>query len=324
MSGAARAFWVTGPGRGEVREERLRPPADGEVSVRALFSGVSRGTEALVFAGRVPPSQFATMRAPFQAGDFPAPVKYGYASVGVVEAGGTPGQTVFCLHPHQDRYTVPADAAHPLPDGVPPARAVLAANMEAALNGLWDAAPGPGAPIAIIGAGTVGCLVAYLAARHHDGPVELIDTDPEKAAAAKALGVRFAAPEAASGDCPIVIHTSGNPAGLVTALDLAAFEGTIVEMSWYGDVLVPLPLGEAFHSQRLTIKSSQVGSVAPERREEWSHSRRLAEALSLLRDDVLDVLMTGECDFESLPETMAYLAGTPAGVLCQRVRYNQP
>ena len=324
MRGAARAFWVTGPGRGELRNEALGPRKTGEVRVRALFSGVSRGTEALVFAGCAPPSQFAVMRAPFQTGDFPAPVKYGYASVGVVEGGPRAGQTVFCLYPHQDRYTVPTDAALPLPDGVPPQRAILAANMETALNGLWDAAPEPGARIAVIGAGTVGCLVAYLVARHHDGPVQLIDIDPDKAAVAAALGVPFAVLGAATGECDVVIHASGNPAGLVTALGLAAFEGTIIEMSWYGDVAVTLPLGEAFHSRRLTIKSSQVGAVAPLRRATWSHTRRLAEALSLLRDDALDVLITGECAFAALPETMAHLASAPAGVLCQRVRYTQP
>ena len=324
MSDNARAFWVTGPGRGEMRNVPIATPKNGEVRVRTLFSGVSRGTECLVFAGRVPPSQFTAMRAPFQAGDFPAPVKYGYASVGVIEVGVGAGQTVFCLYPHQDRYTVPAGAALPLPDGLPPRRAILAANMETALNGLWDAEPEPGARVAVIGAGTVGCLVAYLVARYHDGPVELIDIDPAKAAIAKALGVAFAAPEAAAGECEVVFHTSGNPAGLVTALGLAAFEGTIVEMSWYGDAPVSLPLGEAFHSRRLTIKSSQVGAVAPLRRAAWSHARRLGEALVLLRDDALDGLITGECAFEALPETMARLTDAPAGVLCQRVRYSQP
>jgi NADPH:quinone reductase-like Zn-dependent oxidoreductase len=321
MSGAARAFWVIGPGRGEMRDETLAPAKTGEVLVRALFSGISRGTEALVFAARVPASQYAVMRAPFQVGEFPAPVKYGYACVGIVEDGERTGQVVFCLHPHQDRFVVPADAAHPLPDDLPPQRAVLAANMETALNGLWDADAPTGTRLAVIGAGTVGCLVAYLAERQHDGPVELIDIDPGKAAVAEALGVAFATPDAAAADCGTVIHASGNPAGLVAALGLAAFEGTIVEMSWYGDTAVALPLGEAFHSRRLTIKSSQVGAVAPLRRAQWSHGRRLGEALSLLRDDALDVLISGESSFDNLPETMAQLAAATEGVLCHRIRY---
>ncbi|HET6610422.1 MAG TPA: zinc-binding alcohol dehydrogenase, partial [Kofleriaceae bacterium] len=261
----ARAFWAIGPGRGELRDEPLAPLAPGQVEVEALFSGISRGTESLVFDGRVPASEHARMRAPHQAGDFPFPVKYGYASVGRVTAGAPEllGRTVFCLYPHQTRYRVAATDVHLVPAAVPPARAVLAANMETALNGLWDAAIHLGDRVAVIGAGVVGCLVAYLAARVPGCEVQLIDINPARADIASALGVPFATPERARPDADLVIHVSGAPAGLATALSLAAKEATIVELSWYGDREVALHLGGPFHSHRLRIISSQVGTIPP-------------------------------------------------------------
>jgi threonine dehydrogenase-like Zn-dependent dehydrogenase len=321
---AARAYWVTTPGRGELRDGSLPEPRAGEVLVRTLYSGISRGTEALVLAGRVPSSQHAAMRAPFQEGDFPGPVKYGYCNVGRIEAGPADliGQAIFCLYPHQDRYVVPAEAVVPLPAGLPPGRAVLAANMETALNGVWDLMPGPGDRVAVIGAGTVGCLIARLIGRIPGCHVELIDTDAGKARFASAMGVGFATPETAAGDADAVVHVSGAPAGLVTALRLASFEATVLEMSWYGDQRVPLPLGEAFHSRRLTVKSSQVGAVPPGRRARWTYRRRMQQALALLAgDDAFDTLITGESRFEELPATLARLAAEPAGALCHRIVY---
>lgn len=319
----SRAFWCVGAGIGEIREARLSAPGAGEVLVRALCSGISRGTESLVFQGRVPASQYEVMRCPFQAGDFPAPVKYGYASVGRVEAGPAEllGQRVFCLYPHQDRYIVPADAVIQLPDAVPETRAVLAANLETAINGLWDAAPRVGDRIAVIGAGVVGCMVAALAARLPGTRVELIDTDPRRAAIADRFGCTFATPERATENADLVIHVSGNPAGLTTALRLAGFEATVLEMSWYGDQMVAAPLGESFHAKRLTLRSSQVGAVATVQRARWSHRRRLALALELLADPLFDVLLTGRSAFETLPATMARLAASPDGALCHVVTY---
>ncbi len=323
----ARAFWVTGPGHGEIRSERLTPPGDGDVLVRALYSGVSRGTERLVFDGRVPASEHARMRAPFQAGEFPAPVKYGYASVGRVEQGPAAlrGRPVFCLHPHQDRYVVPAAHAHPVPDGVPPARAVLAANMETAVNALWDAPPRVGDRIAVVGAGTLGCLVAHLARGVPGVRVQLVDTDPRRAAVAAALGAGFAAPDSAGGEADLVFHASATAAGLDTALSLAGFEATVVELSWYGDGAVPAHLGGAFHAKRLRVQSSQVGHVAPARRARRGHAARLALALALLSDPALDRLISGEDDFDALPAVMTRLAADPAvtgdNPLCHRIRY---
>ncbi len=324
MADAARAFWTIGPGRGEIRETPLRSRGPDDVLVQALKSGVSRGTESLVFRGLVPKSQWTAMRCPFQEGDFPGPLKYGYASVGRVVAGPREleGRRVFCLHPHQERYVVPADAVVPLPDAVPDARGVLAANMETAVNALWDAAPRLGDRIAVVGAGVVGCMAAALAARVPGTRVELIDVDQRRAQVAAHLGCAFALPPAAAPEADLVVHASGTPEGLATALGLAAFEATVIEMSWYGERAVPAPLGEAFHSRRLTLRSSQVGAVATAQRARWSRRRRLALALELLADPRFDVLLTGESAFDELPATLERLASRPDGALCHVVSYH--
>jgi len=319
----ARAYWTVAPGRGEIRAEPLRTPGASDVLVRTLASGISRGTESLVFEGRVPASQYHAMRCPFQTGEFPGPVKYGYASVGRIEQGPAhlKGQRIFCLHPHQDRYVVAADAVVPVPDAVPDARAVLAANMETAINGLWDATPRLGDRIAVVGAGVVGSLAAALAARIPGVKVQLIDIDPRRSVLAARLGCDYATPDRATRDVDIVIHASGSPAGLVAALELAGFEATVLEMSWYGNRMVSAPLGEAFHVKRLRLVSSQVGAVATAQRARWDTRRRMSLALELLADPVFDLLLTGTSMFEELPATLARLSRTPDGTLCHVVTY---
>jgi 2-desacetyl-2-hydroxyethyl bacteriochlorophyllide A dehydrogenase len=321
--GTARAFWITAPGRGEIRPESLKAPATGEVVVRTMYSAISRGTEALVFQGRVPISEYGRMRAPFQAGDFSGPVKYGYSNVGRIEDGPAAlrDRLVFVLYPHQTRYIVPAEAACVLPDGVPPQRAVLAANLETAINGLWDAAPKIGDRIVVIGAGTVGCLVAWLAGRTPGCQVQLVDVNPQRASIARLLGVGFASPDTAMQNADVVVHASGSPSGLDAALRIAGFEATIVEMSWYGAETVPVSLGAAFHARRLTLKSSQVGAVAASQRARWDTRRRMQLTLTLLSDAMLDALITGESEFEALPQVMADLAKAPGNTLCHRIRY---
>ena len=296
MNHQPRAFWIVAPGRGEIRDEPLGTPTAEDVVVRTVYSAISRGTESLVFSGRVPPSEYSRMRAPFQAGEFPGPVKYGYAAVGRVEQGpeGLAGRMVFVLHPHQTHFVVPSQSAHVLPETVPPSRAVVAANLETAINALWDARPGIGDRVAVVGGGAVGCLIAWLAGRIPGCEVELVDVNPQRAVVAQALGVRFAGPDAASDRADVVLHASGSPAGLELALRIAGFEATIVELSWYGTQRVSMPLGEAFHARRLTVKSSQVGAVATSQRARWDARRRMRLALSLLSDPALDVLVTGE------------------------------
>ena len=321
MTGDVRAFWISYPGVGEICSVALSDPGEGDVLVRILHSGVSRGTETLVFAGGVPASQHATMRAPYQEGDFPAPVKYGYLNVGVVEQGppDLAGRTVFCLFPHQTRYVVPAAAVTVVPDGVPAARAVLAGTVETAVNALWDAAPLVGDRIAVVGGGMVGCSVAAVLARFPGARVQLVDTDPARAGVAAALGVGFASPAGAAGDCDLVVHASATSAGLTRSLELLAPEGTVIELSWYGDRQVQVPLGEFFHSRRLTVRSSQVGGIPPGRRR--TYAQRMALALDLLRDPAFGALITGRCDFDELPAVMPRLASGDLPALCHVVTY---
>jgi threonine dehydrogenase-like Zn-dependent dehydrogenase len=318
------AFWIATPGHGELRREAVPAPGALEATVRTLYSGVSRGTEAIVFGGHVPPGEYARMRAPFQAGEFPGPVKYGYINVGVVIQGppALTGRTVFCLYPHQQHYSVACDALYVLPDSVPPARAVLAANLETALNGLWDSGAGPGDRITVIGAGSVGCLTAWLASRMPGCDVELIDINPRRAAIAQALGVAFALPAAARPERDVVLHSSGSAAGLALAMRTAGFESTVVELSWYGDRPVNLALGESFHARRLTLKSSQVGAIGAARRVRWSLRRRMELALSLLAEPALDVLINAESRFQDLPRTLERLTQEPGDVIMHRVKYD--
>ena len=319
------AFWIASPGCGELRAETLRAAAPGELRIRALYSGVSRGTESLVFAGHVPPGEYDRMRAPFQDGNFPAPVKYGYASVGRVEEGPPSqiGRVVFCLYPHQQHYVVPASAVHRVPAAVPAARAILAANLETALNGVWDSGVGPGDRVSVVGAGSVGCLVAWLIARIPGCEVELVDLNPRRSEVAARLGVGFAQPDSAREGADVVLHASGSSEGLALAMRVAGFEATVVELSWYGDRPVTVPLGQAFHSQRLTLKSSQVGSVADSRRTRWNHARRMDLALALLAAPELDLLINSESRFEELPRVMGELSRSPGDVIMHRVKYEE-
>jgi NADPH:quinone reductase-like Zn-dependent oxidoreductase len=318
-----KALWYVGPGAAELRDEPVGVPLEGEIKVRALFGAVSRGTERLVSAGRVPVSEYERMRAPMMAGTFPFPVKYGYATVGRVEGGETElaGRVVFCLHPHQDVFTVAAASVLPVPDGVPPRRAVLAANMETALNAVWDAAPGPADRIAVVGGGLVGLLLARLCARLPGAEVTVVDIAPGRAELARLMGARFALPDAAPIDCDLVFHTSASAAGLATALRLAGEEASVVELSWYGSGEIAAPLGAAFHSRRLRLVSSQVGKVAPSRRTRWTHARRLAAALALLDDAALDALLPPAVAFADLPARLPVIFGPDCDVVCPLISY---
>lgn len=319
----AEAYWAIAPGRGEIRRQPIAAsPGQGEVLVETRYSGISRGSEALVAMGRVPPSQYSAMRCPFQEGDFPFPVKYGYASVGRVLEGPSElaGRDVFCLFPHQDRYVVAATAVQPLPEGLTPRRAVLSANLETALNAVWDAALMPGERIIVFGAGVVGCLIARLAVGLPGAEVTLVDTDPGRALIARRLDVPFTTELDGLEPADCLINASAAPAALASALGLAATEARVVEVSWYGDRQVPLPLGEAFHSRRLRLVGSQVGLVAARMRPRFDHRRRLAKAMEILaRDDRLEALLDGESAFSDLPRTMPHLVQGRS--LCHLVTY---
>jgi threonine dehydrogenase-like Zn-dependent dehydrogenase len=319
----ARAFWVSMPGAGEIRPVALPERGPDDVLVRTLVTGISRGTETLVFRGEVPASQYAVMRAPHQEGQFPGPVKYGYLNVGVVEDGPRRllGRTVFCLYPHQTAYVVPATAVIEVPAGVPPARAVLAGTVETAVNAVWDATPMVGDRMTVVGAGMVGCCVARLLAGFPGASVQLVDVDPGRAAVAHALGVEFAAPADAAEGRDLVVHASATAAGLQRSVELLAREATVVELSWYGEREVTLALGGWFHSGRLNIRSSQVGTVAPARRANRTYADRLALALDLLHDPAFDALLTDESPFDELPDVLAALAVGTRSTLTHLITY---
>ncbi|MCC6946847.1 MAG: dehydrogenase [Bradyrhizobiaceae bacterium] len=319
----ARALWYVAPGQAELRAAQLPAPGPGEVLVRMLYSGLSRGTERLVFEGKVPASEYSRMRLPTQEGEFSFPVKYGYAAVGEVEAGPNElrGRAVFALHPHQSRFVMPAAGVVPLPDRLPPRQAVLSANAETALNILWDGEAAPGQRIAVVGAGLLGLLCAGLAAGIERVQVTVIDREPSRAALAAKMGAAFSRPEDAPRESDLVIHTSASDAGLALSLDIAAFEATIVEASWYGDRLVQVPLGGAFHSRRLRIVSSQVGAVAPSHRGRYTHRQRMEEAMRLLADDRFDALLGEEIPFDELPKHLPRLLASDAPGVGAYVRY---
>ena len=329
-SSTARQFWIRAPGHGEIVSADLASRQAAQVLVRTLYSGISRGTEALVFRGEVPSSEYDAMRAPFQEGEFPGPVKYGYMSVGEVQEGpdGAPfdlvGRAVFCLFPHQDLYCVPASVVTPVPDDVPSGRAVLAANMETAVNAVWDARPTAGDRIVVVGAGVVGLLIAWLCRQIPGAQVTIVDINPAREAVAQELGLTFRLEPPAGATADLVFHASGQPKGLRSALSAAGLEATIVEVSWFGSQSVTLPLGEAFHARRLTLRSSQVGRLHPDRSPRWDHRKRMELALALLGEPRLDVLITGESAFEDLPEVMAALSRDPGDALCHRIRYAAP
>jgi threonine dehydrogenase-like Zn-dependent dehydrogenase len=320
----AQAFWLRAPGRAEIRPATLPEPGPDDVLVRTLRSGVSRGTETLVYRGGVPPGQYAAMRAPFQEGDFPGPVKYGYLNVGAVEQGPAElrGRTVFCLYPHQTAYVVPAGAVTVVPEGVPPTRAVLAGTVETAVNAVWDAAPLLGDRVTVVGAGMVGCCVARVLSRFPAVRVTLVDIDAARSDVAAALDVDFAQPAGAAGGRDLVVHASATSAGLQLSLDLLAPEGTVIDLSWYGDTEVRLSLGGAFHSGRLGIRASQVGTLSPARSGRRTTADRLALALDLLRDPAFDALLTGQSRFGELPDVMARLAAGSLPALCHTITYD--
>jgi len=319
----ARSLWYVEPEKVEIRSEVLKPLSDGEVRVRSLFGALSRGTESLVYRGEIPESEYQRMAAPWMNGAFPYPVKYGYCNVGRIEDGPADwmGQLVFALRPHQTMYVADVQDVVPLPIGLTPERAVLSANMETALNAVWDASPGPGDKIVIVGGGVLGCLVAYLCAGLRGADVTLVDINPERCVVASALGVQFASAQALPTECDVVFHCSASPAGLATAIGAAGEEAQVLELSWYGNREINISLGGAFHSRQIRLQSSQVGHISATRRPRWTHKRRLQAAMGMLIDERLDVLLTHCVDFEDLPHQLPDLFASKSQALCSLIRY---
>jgi threonine dehydrogenase-like Zn-dependent dehydrogenase len=327
ISPIAQALWYVARGQAELREQKLGALKPDTVRIKTLWSGVSRGTERLVFMGKVSSLDQDDMRAPMQEGTFPFPVKYGYCAVGMVEDGPSEwlGRTVFALHPHQNVFDTPLSLIAAVPDHVPPRRAVLAANMETALNALWDSGASAGQRIVVIGAGLVGLLVGYLAAQLPGAEVTMVDIDLSRKDIAARMGCDFQKPLDAPHNADIVFHASASESGLACALACAGNEARIIEMSWYGMDEIRAPLGLAFHHKRLHLISSQVGQVSPLHRPRWSHQRRLAKALELLQGtrgaSCLDALITQEVAFADLPRVLPEFLAPSAKGLASVVRY---
>lgn len=311
------ALWCVGPG-----EASLQTAQEGQgVLVHTLFSGISRGTENLIFHGLVPESEYSRMRGPHQEGEFPFPVKYGYSNVGRLADSDGEGQLVFALYPHQSAFRLPADMLTPVPPGVPPERAVLGANMETALTIVWDSGVSAGDTVAVVGGGVIGLLVGYLAAQMPGTTVTLVETNTGREQVARSLGMEFSDPGGPPRECDVVIHASATAEGLSTALESAGQDATVVEASWHGQGDVPVQLGGAFHSKRLRLISSQVGHIPPARTPRWSHQRRLQTALLMLVDPRLDTVISGETAFVDLADHYGAILSDPL-TLCHRVRYS--
>lgn len=319
----SQSLWYVAPECAEIRSEVLGPLPENRIQVRSIFGALSRGTESLVFKGLIPESEYTRMAAPFMGGKLPFPVKYGYSNVGRIELGPSEliGQLVFSLMPHQSIFQTELANVLVVPTEIPAQRAVLAANMETALNAVWDASPGPGDRIVIIGAGVLGCLIAYLCGYLPGAEITLVDINPEREDIAKKLGVQFSSPELAPKDCDLVIHCSASAAGLSTAIASAGEEATILELSWYGSNKIDVSLGSAFHSRQLTLQSSQVGHISLTRRPRWSNRRRLTTALGMLSDSRLDSLLTDPIRFEDLPSKLPQIFSTQSSALCCLIQY---
>ena len=323
----ADALWYLEPGQANVQTETVEPASPEDCLVTALHSAVSRGTESLIFHGRIPPSEYQRMRAPFMGGQFPFPVKYGYCHVGLVEQGSAEleGQRVFSLHPHQSAFFARPSTLCPLPDALPGTRAVLAANMETALNAVWTAKVGPADHVTIVGAGVVGLLVAYLCGQIPGTQVCVIDPFEGRATLCHALGVQYLHPDriddALARDCDVVFHTSGNPKGLETALACAGNEAAVIELSWYGNRIVPVSLGQAFHSRQLRLLSCQVGHIESSHLPRWDYRRRLVAAIDLLLDDRLDCLLEPAIALAEVPARLNRLFDPDHPALCQVIDY---
>ena len=325
MRHIAHALVYSGPETVIIEEVPVTEPTEDEVLVHTCFSGLSRGTERLVFQGQVPRAEWSRMRAPLQVGDFPFPVRYGYAAVGRVASGPADlvGRDVFCLHPHQTTFVAPVSMVVPLPDGVLADMAILGANMETALNAIWDAGDVADKRTLVVGAGLVGCLIAFLLARA-GAHVTVTDLVPETGDLVHHFGVGFVSPQDVQPEVfDIAFHTSATSAGLQTALNALAFEGRVIELSWYGAKPVEIALGANFHANRLQIISSQVGHISPARRATISHRDRLAEALGHLDDPRLGALVTEDVAFADLPTELPRLLGADAPGIATRIVYDR-
>lgn len=286
-----------------------------DIVLKMRVSGVSRGTERLVFNAQVPETEYERMRAPRQTGHFPYPVLYGYCAVADIIDGPAAliGRSAFCLNPHQDYFTAPLEALTFLPETLPARRAVLLANMETALNGIWDSGISAGDKVTVIGAGVIGLLIGFLASRIPATTITVIDTQ-DRSKLAGLFGCQFETTPQQGLEADVVFHCSASDSGLQTAFACAGMDSAIVEMSWYGNKSLTLNLGGAFHSKRLRLIGSQVGQIPATHKARWTYQRRMDRALALLDDPRLDELLTHAIAFTDAPQALPSLLDDPAAL----------
>jgi len=304
FSNDARALWFTTPGKAVLRSDKIGPPVGDEIcTVRSLYSAVSEGSERLVLAGKVPPDLHQSMRVPYMAGDFSFPIKYGYSLVGVVDRGAAHlvGAVVHLMHPHQDICCVDSADVFPVPEGIPPRRAVLASNLETAVTAIWDARPALGERVLVVGFGCIGALIAQVLRGMPGIDLHIVERDEARSHLARNLGYATAA-SAGEEQFDLAFHASGSAAGLQVAIDCVGMEGRIVEVSWYGTAETPLRLGGTFHSQRKIIIASQVSHLPSFQTPRWDRIRRKQLVFSLLRDPAFDRLLDEPISFDKLAD----------------------
>ncbi|HWN99800.1 MAG TPA: zinc-binding dehydrogenase [Blastocatellia bacterium] len=327
------SVWFTSPRTVELRAASARPPSSGEVRIEALYSGISHGSEMMVYRGEVPPGLALDATLPTLQGSCTFPVKYGYASVGrVVDIGSdvsglSEGDLVFAFNPHETCYTVPATVVIRLPQKLDPPIGVFAANIETALNSLLDAAPRLGERVVVIGQGVVGLLITQLARRAGASLVitsDLYETRRRLSLSAGAdlavdpstdsLSERVAAMTRGTG-ADVVIEASGQPRALDDAIGIAALEGRVVVVSWYGTKRADLALGSDFHRKRLTLRSSQVSNIDPSLAPRWTVSRRRELAVGYLNELLLDDLISHVLTYDRAAEAYRLIDEQPGDVV---------
>ena len=315
----ARALFHTAPRSVEIKTVPTPRPAAGEVIVSTQFSGISSGTESLVYRGEVSEDTALDDTIGALGGAFRYPFAYGYACVG---KAADSGQAVFAFHPHQDIFAARTSDLIPLP-AVDPAPATLFPLVETALQVTLDAGTGYRDRVIVLGAGVLGLLTALLLQRSGQRPL-LAEPQAWRRGLAASLGVPAAAPEElGKQEVSLVIDASGSPDAPASALGMLAHEGTLLVASWFGAKPVVLPLGGAFHRRRLTIRSTQVSTVPARLGATWTRPRRRLEAAELMPELPLSELCTHVFPFTKAADAFrAVDEGTP-GLMHAVLRYEQ-
>ena len=317
----AQSFWVNKK-RGSIKKELLNQSlGNDELLVKAYYSGISYGTEKIVHDSQVPANQYEFMRAPHQVGEFNKEVKYGYLSVGKVVVGpkSMMNKMVYTMFPHQSMYILKSSLATLIPSHIPYKRALLTANMETAINAMWDSQPSIGDNTYVIGAGIVGILMAYVLSSTFGIKVTVIDNNASKKKLCKFFNIDFENNINCIKDPDIIFECSGNASVLSDLINNSTLETKICILSWYGKQQSKIKMGENCFSRRLEIIFSQVGNITPIQSKKWDNLSRRALALKLLDNKKLDSLIDKqEIKLKELPNF--FKKGNTNG-LCKVVKY---